>query len=193
MYKAQDLSGGPPLLETDLVDRARNGDVSAYEQLVERYSTLAFRTAYFITGSEADAEDAAQEAFIKAHRALGRFRPGASFRPWLLQIVANEAKNQRRGFHRRAILSLRVAERLGGGDAAPSPEAQAESTEERNRLLRAVNGLRLEDRLVVAYRYFLQMSSQETADVLGWPEGTVKSRLSRALDRLREGLGERDG
>ena len=184
---------GRPLQETDLVERARNGDVSAYEQLVERYSTLAFRTAYLITGSEADAQDAAQEAFIKAHRALGRFRPGANFRPWLMQIVANEARNQRRAFLRRTNLSLRVAERLGGGDAAPSPEALAENTEERERLLRAVNSLRNEDRLVVACRYFLDMSSEETAGVLRWPEGTVKSRLSRALDRLRGALGERDG
>jgi len=184
---------GRPLQEIDLVERAREGDVSAYEQLVERYSTLAFRTAYLITGSEADAQDAAQDAFIKAHRALGRFRPGASFRPWLLQIVANEARNQRRSFFRRTNLSLRMVERLGSGDAAQSPEALAESTEERDRLLRAVNGLRREDRLVVACRYFLDMSSQETAEVLRWPEGTVKSRLSRALDRLRQALGERNG
>jgi RNA polymerase sigma factor (sigma-70 family) len=184
---------GRPLQEIDLVDRARTGDVNAYEQLVERYTPLAFRTAYLITGSEADAQDACQEAFMKAYRALGRFRPGASLRPWLMQIVANEARNQRRAINRRTNLSMRVGERLGSGDAAPSPEALAETTEEREQLLRAVNALREEDRLVIACRYFLELSSEETADVLRWPEGTVKSRLFRALARLRERLGERNG
>jgi RNA polymerase sigma-70 factor, ECF subfamily len=179
---------GRPLDETELVDRARAGDVNAYEQLVELYSTLAFRTAYLIAGSEADAQDASQEAFIKAYRALGRFRPGASFRPWILQIVANEARNQRRGFARRTNLSLRVAERLNSGAPGPSPEMLAEASEQRQQLVTAVNALRQEDRLVVACRYFLELSSQETSEVLGWPEGTVKSRLSRALDRLRERL-----
>ena len=184
---------GRPLEELELVEQARAGGVNAYEQLVERYSTLAFRTAYLITGSEADAQDACQEAFVKAFRALGRFRSGAPFRPWLLQIVANEARNQRRGSNRRVDLSLRVADQLGTGGAAPSPERLAEATEERDQLLRAVNSLREEDRLVVACRYFLELSSEETAIALRWPEGTVKSRLSRALDRLRERLGGQDG
>jgi len=183
---------GRPLEESQLVDRARTGDVNAYEQLVERYATVAFRTAYVIAGSEADAQDACQEAFVNAFRALARFRPGASFRPWVLRIVANEARNQRRGAGRRFDLSLRVADQLGTGGAAPSPEGLAEATEERALLLRAVNALRQEDRLVVACRYFLELSSEETAGVLGWPEGTVKSRLSRALDRLREQLRGRD-
>ncbi len=184
---------GRPLEDIELVEQARAGGVNAYEQLVERYSTLAFRTAYLITGSEADAQDASQEAFVKAFRALGRFRAGAPFRPWLLQIVANEARNQRRSSNRRVDLFLRVADRLGTGGAAPSPERLAEATEERDQLLRAVNSLREEDRLVVACRYFLELSSEETAIALRWPEGTVKSRLSRAIDRLRERLGGQDG
>jgi RNA polymerase sigma factor (sigma-70 family) len=184
---------GRPLEDIELVEQARAGGVNAYEQLVERYSTLAFRTAYLITGSEADAQDASQEAFVKAFRALGRFRAGAPFRPWLLQIVANEARNQRRSSNRRIDLSLRVADRLGTGGAAPSPERLAEATEERDQLLRAVSSLREEDRLVVACRYFLELSSEETAIALRWPEGTVKSRLARALDRLRERLGGHDG
>jgi len=154
---------------------------------------VAFRTAYLITASEEDAKDASQEAFIKAFRALGRFRAGAPFRPWLLQIVANEARNQRRGWTRRSNLSLRAADQSRDGGAAPSPERVVEATEERDQLLRAVNSLRTEDRLVVACRYFLELSSEETAAVLRWPEGTVKSRLSRALERLREKLGGQDG
>jgi RNA polymerase sigma-70 factor (ECF subfamily) len=153
---------------------------------VRRYSDVAFRTAYVITGSAADAEEAAQEAFFKAHRALSGFRAGAPFRPWILRIVANEARNRRRSETRRAALALRLMERGGGGGAAPSPEAEAEAAEERRSLLRALNRLREEDRQVIAYRYFLELSVEETADALDCAEGTVKSRLSRALDRLKE-------
>ena len=146
---------------------------------------IAFRTAYLITGSAADAEDAAQAGFVKAWYALGRFRTGAPFRPWVLQIVANEARNRRRSAGRRAQLALRAAAADSGG-AAPSPEATLVRAEERESLLAAVGELREEDRLVIACRYFLDLSEEETAATLGWPRGTVKSRLSRALDRLRE-------
>ena len=79
-----------------LIERARNGDARAFEELVAMHTQIAFRTAYLITGSAADAEEAAQDGFVKAWRALRRFRPGAEFRPWLLKIVANEARNRRR-------------------------------------------------------------------------------------------------
>jgi RNA polymerase sigma-70 factor, ECF subfamily len=80
---------GRPLEEDELVARAQAGDVEAYEALVQRTQAIAFRTAYLVTGNAADAEEAAQDAFVKAHRALGRFRRGSPFRPWLLRIVAN--------------------------------------------------------------------------------------------------------
>ena len=147
---------------------------------------IAFRTAYLITGSAADAEDAAQSGFVKAWYALGRFRAGAPFRPWLLQIVANEARNRRRSAARRAQLALRAAADEDSGGAAPSPEVTLLLTEERDALLAAVNGLREVDRLVIGCRYFLDLSEEETAAALGWPRGTVKSRLSRALEKLRE-------
>ena len=166
--------------------------MSAYEGLVQTYQGIAFRTAYLIAGSAADAEDAAQEAFVKAYRALRRFRTGAPFRPWLLQIVANEARNRRRTAGRRANLALRLAEEPSG-DAAPSPEAAVLAAERREALLRAVEGLREEDRLVIACRYFLDLSEEETAATLGWRRGTVKSRLSRALERLRTQMGGTNG
>src|SRR5206468_4379378 len=105
-----------------LVSRAKRGDDDAYEQLVTVYQGIAFRTAYLIAGDAADAEEAAQDAFVKAYRALWRFRPGAPFRPWLLQIVANEARNRRRSAGRREALRLRAGADVSG-DAAPSPEA----------------------------------------------------------------------
>ena len=150
------------------------------------YQGIAFRTAYVIARNASDAEDAAQDGFVKAWRALGRFREGAPFRPWLLQIVANEARNRRRSAGRRANLALRAAtEELSGG-AAPSPEATLLSGEQRGELLAAVDGLPEEQRTVVALRYFLGLSEHEVAETLAVPQGTVKSRTARALERLRE-------
>jgi RNA polymerase sigma-70 factor, ECF subfamily len=176
---------GRPADDSVLIARAQRGDSAAYEEIVQRYQQVAFRTAYVITGTSADAEDAAQEAFVKAYRALYRFRLGSDLRPWLLRIVANEARNRIRSSGRRHQLELRLAEGFRPGDAAPSPEAVAIAADERRRLVAMVNALGEEDRLVIASRYFLQLSGEETATALGIPEGTVKSRLSRALARLR--------
>jgi RNA polymerase sigma-70 factor (ECF subfamily) len=179
------------LLESDeaLVDRARRGDAGAYASLVERYQDVAFRVAYLMLGDAAEAEDATQEAFIKAYYALPRFRSGALLRPWLLQIVANQARNQRRAGSRRDLLALRAsASERPSADAAQSPEAEALVAEQRQALLQAVRDLRDDDRLVVAYRYFFELSESEMAGALGCARGTVKSRLSRALDRLRRAL-----
>ena len=105
------------------------------------HQTIAFRTALMITRSEADAEEAAQDAFVKAHAALGRFREGAPFRPWLLAIVANEARNRLRSAGRRGGLALRVAEERRPDDAVPSPEAALLDSERRERLLAAIERL----------------------------------------------------
>lgn len=179
---------GGPLHDTDedLVERARRGDVAAYEELVQRYTELAFRTAYLVTGSAAEAQDAVQEALVKAHGALGGFHSGSLFRPWLLSIVGNQARNRRRATGRRAALELRAAERPARGDAVPSPEATLEARERRRALLRALDMLPDDQRQVVVCRYLLELSGEETATALGVPEGTVKSRLARALLRLRD-------
>jgi len=183
------VEGRPPE-EEELVERAKRGDQGAYGQLMHAYQGIAFRTAYLITGEAEDARDAAQEGFVKAYYALGRFRSGSPLRPWLLQIVANEARNRRRSAGRRAHLALRAAETAPSGEAAPSPEGTVIGREQQTALLRAVNELREEDRLVISCRYFLELSEEETAELLGWRRGTVKSRLSRALVRLRERMGE---
>ena len=177
---------GRPLAESELIQRAQRGDTHAYEELVHAYQGIAFRTAYVIARNAADAEEAAQDGFVKAWRALGRFREGAPFRPWLLQIVANAARNRVRSAGRRAGLALRAATEESSGDAAPSPEALLLSAERRAGLLAAVNELPEEQRTVVSLRYFLGLSEQEVAETLDVPQGTVKSRSARALKRLRE-------
>ena len=181
---------GRPADDSELIARAQRGDSAAYEEIVQRYQQIAFRTAYVITGSAADAEDAAQEGFVNAYRALDRFRAGTQLRPWLLRIIANEARNRLHSAGRRHRLELRLTEGFRPGDAAQSPEAVAVASDERRRLLAMVSTLSEEDRLVIASRYFLQLSGEETASALGIPEGTVKSRLSRALARLKTRVEE---
>jgi RNA polymerase sigma-70 factor, ECF subfamily len=177
---------GRPLTDRELIERASHGDVAAYEELVRRHEQLAFRVAYLVCGDADEARDAAQEGFLRAWHALPRFRAGAEPRPWLMQIVANAARNRRRGSTRRASLALRVAQERPAAEAAPSPEAALLAEERRQELLAALNSLREDDRLVIALRWFADQGEVEMAAALGVPRGTVKSRLSRAMGRLRE-------
>jgi RNA polymerase sigma-70 factor (ECF subfamily) len=171
--------------DADLVGRVRAGDTDAYAVLVRRHAPVAMRTAALL-GAGSDAEDVVQEALVKAYRSLGSFRSDRPFRPWLLRIVANETRNAHRTAVRRAGREAR--------DAGPQltelldPSAEVVDREARERLLAAVG--RLPDKLghVVACRYLLELDEAATAVVLGVPRGTVKSRLSRGLARLRDDL-----
>lgn len=150
------------------------------------------RTAYLVA-PEADAADAVQDAFVKAHAALPRFRPGAPVRPWLLRIVANEGRNRRRSAARRAGLAERAGAATPQDAVAGSPEGEVLAAETRRTLLAALDRLRDEDREVIGARYLLDLSEAETAQTLGLRPGTVKSRTSRALGRLRIVLAELEG
>ncbi|HYM52701.1 MAG TPA: sigma-70 family RNA polymerase sigma factor [Candidatus Dormibacteraeota bacterium] len=177
---------GRPLTDRELIEMASHGDVAAYEELVRRYEQLAFRVAYLVCHDADEARDATQEGFLRAWHALPRFRSGAEPRPWLMQIVANAARNRRRGSTRRTSLALRVAQDRPSDGAAPSPEVAVLADERRRELLAALNRLREEDRLVIALRWFAEQGEAEMAAALGVARGTVKSRLSRAMGRLRE-------
>jgi RNA polymerase sigma-70 factor (ECF subfamily) len=175
-----------------LVERASRGDADAYGQIVRQHEEVAFRTAFLITSNAADAEEATQDGFVKAYGALGRFRRGEPLRPWLLTIVANEARNRRKAAGRRERLAgraTRAESRVARSDTAPA-DAAVLSAERRGLLLAALGSLREDDRNVIACRHLLELSERETAAVLGCRPGTVKSRLSRALARLRSELGE---
>ena len=178
------VEGRPPA-ESELVERARRGDDEAYGELVRRHEDAAFRTAYLITGSAADAEESAQDGFVKAHGALGRFRPDTPFRPWLLTIVANDARNRRRASGRRHGLVLRLSETVPG-DAGEGPLRAAERAD----LLRALATLRRDEQLAVVAKYLIGLTDEECATALGAPLGTVKSWVARGLVRLRRELEE---
>jgi RNA polymerase sigma-70 factor (ECF subfamily) len=171
----------------EVLARVRGGEVAAYGELVGRHALVAKRTAVFL-GAGADADDVVQEAFVKAYRGLGGFREGAEFRPWLLRIVANETKNALRARGRRA----KREELAAPLDVVLDPADAAVSLERRTELLAAVRALPDQMRLVVTCRYLLELDEQETAVVLGWPRGTVKSRLHRALGRLRDALPDKE-
>jgi RNA polymerase sigma factor (sigma-70 family) len=172
--------------DAELVITAREGDVDAFTVLIGRHRQAALRFAYGIAGDEA--EDAVQEAFVKAFRNLAGFRSEAAFKPWLFTIIANEARNRRRSMSRRTKLELRVRE-LARPSGVGADEA-AVAHDRRRRLVEAVSALPDRYREVVALRYFAALSESETAAVLSCPLGTAKSRLSRALDLLRATLDE---
>jgi RNA polymerase sigma-70 factor (ECF subfamily) len=173
--------------DADLIESAKRGDVEAYGELVRRYQHDARRTAAAVAGV-AVADDAAQEAFVRAYGFLHRFRPGAPFRPWLLTVVANVARNQRRSASRWTRAVQASGERGTDHRLAASAEDEALRRHGGGSLRAAVEALPPRYRDVVACRYLLDLSEDETARTLGLAKGTVKSRLSRALDRLEREL-----
>lgn len=179
--------------EEELVRRSRTGDHLAFARLVAMHQTIALRVATTMVGPT-DADDVVQDAFVKAYTRLAQFRDGSRFRAWVLAIVANEARNRHRARGRRDAVTLRVlaeAERIRPEEGAPDdPEAAHEASVVRGRLAAAVGALPDRDREIVALRFFAELSEAETAAALGCPVGTVKSRLSRALTRLRTALAE---
>ncbi|MCX5560182.1 RNA polymerase sigma factor [Streptomyces sp. NBC_00038] len=190
--------------EAVVIARVRAGEPEAYAELVRAHTGIAIRAAKAL-GAGADAEDVVQQAFIKAYCSLGRFRDGAAFKPWLLSIVANETRNTVRTAVRQRTLAGREAALVEAEPLIPEsadPAHAALEIERRVALLAALDQLSEDHRLVVTYRYLLEMDEPETAQALGWPRGTVKSRLNRALRKLgrllpdfepRGGGGPREG
>jgi RNA polymerase sigma-70 factor (ECF subfamily) len=170
--------------EADALREARQGDASAYGLLLEGHQEAAFRAAYLILRDAQAAEDVAQEAFVRAYQHLDSFHADDPFRPWLLRIVTNLALNETR--RRRRGLSLLERFSRQPARTAPSPEAITTASEASSELLEAINRLKLDDRVVLYLRYFLELSESEMATVIGKAPGTVKSRLHRAGQRLRE-------
>lgn len=185
------LAGGE-VAEGELIARARKGDSSAYEEIVRRHQSSAFRVAFSICGTREDAEEAVQDACFKAYRSLRRFRSGSPFRPWLLRIAANEARNRVSSTARRRGMFERLAAEAGEA-GTPGPEAALIEASERRALLAAIGALPVGHRDAIACRFLLGLSEAETAAALGCRAGTVKSRTARGLAGLRvelEGSGD---
>lgn len=175
-----------------LVRRAVEGDADAFGELLAQHRASALRVAAIVLGSAVGADDIVQEADLRAWRSRDTFDARRPFRAWYLRVVANAARNDRRARGRRAALEIRESRRAEV-DGAPDPAERAVGAEERQAVLAALNRLAPTDRLVVALRHFEQLNEQEMADVLACPVGTVKSRLARAMDRLRRELVDAAG
>ena len=168
--------------EPTLIRHAANGDASAWEPLVQTHQQAVFRLAYLLLGDPDDAEDIAQETFLRAWNHLRRFDQTRPLKPWLLSITANLSRNRRRSAGRY----LAALTRAFRDEPAPaSVEDKSAQYMEANDLWKAVQNLNEPDQQVVYLRYFMDLSVAETAEVLKVADGTVKSRLSRALEKLR--------
>lgn len=169
--------------EAELIAAALTGDAEAFGALVERFQQPVFRHAYLLLREAEAAEDVAQEAFLRAHRNLHRFRREEPLRPWLLRITSNLALNELRSRGRRVGLLERA--RRFRGDHSPPPEQELELGESRDRLWDAIGALSRDDQTVLYLRHYLELPEAEIAVAIDKRPGTVKSRLSRASRRLR--------
>lgn len=166
-----------------VIDRWRDGDRDAFEEVVDRYGLQLLRTARVILRDPALAEDAIQETFLKAWQRIGSLRdedPG----PWLTRIATNESISAYRRRHRFQALAERFG-RLGGSKLPVSSEAKLD-------LAQALDRLTAEQRAAIALRYYQDLSVEETARALQVPVDTVKSRLKTGLRRLRELTGSEE-
>lgn len=171
------------MTNADLVRRAREGEDTAFDALMKQHQEAIFRFAYLLLGDKDEADDLAQETFIRAFRMLSRFDLERPLRPWLLKITANLAANRRRAAGRYVAALRRWF--LMTPNVEPRVEQEAIQREQSNDLWEAVRRLGQTDQEVIYLRYFMELSEADTADALGVAVGTVKSRLHRALVRLR--------
>ena len=182
----------PEPTDAGLIARVGDGDRDAFALLVHRHAAGARRTAVLLGAGE-EADDVVQEAFVKAYRALGGFRAGADFRPWLLRIVANETRNAQRARRRRTAREGSPAAvpdgLLPGAGSAADPAERAVATDRRAALWQRLHALPEDQRRVLVCRFLLDLDEAQTATVLGVARGTVKSRTARGLGRLRALLG----
>jgi len=170
-------------LEAELIQRAQAGDQAAYEALVREHEAAVFRLAYLLVGDADAAQDVAQDAFVRAYRQLDRFDPARPFRPWVLHITRNLARNYRRSLGRYVAAAQRLF--AHAPRAAASAESEQFQQQEARALWDAVRRLSAQEQEVIYLRFMLELSVRETAEVLNVPPGTVKSRQSRALRRLK--------
>lgn len=166
-----------------MIARARQDDTAAWEEIIREHQRAVFRLAYLILGDSAEAEDMAQETFVRAWRSLARFDSTRPLRPWLLRIVVNLSRNRQRSTGRYITALKRSAQ-----TASPENyivEGAFDRQEQAVRLWQAIRALKRTDQQVIYLRHFLDLSVAETAQALGVASGTVKSRLNRALGRLQ--------
>lgn len=165
-------------MDEEVISRAQAGDRDAFRLLVEQYAALGSRTARVLLSNPSDAEDASQEAWLDAWRALPLFQAGRPFRPWLLTLVANRCRMKARRQRPEVAFDEGMAdERVAEGEASNDYDGE---------LQEALDSLEPGQRQVLALRFYADLQLEEIAEAMDVPLGTVKSRLHRGLERLRE-------
>lgn len=173
------------MCEQELIRRAQTGDWSAFELLLERHRTALARTAYLLTRSRESAQDVVQESLIHVWRDLPAYRPYGSFKSWMLRILVNRV---RRHYRRKRVSTVALESAAHVPDDSESAEDTIEREEEARQLRQALELLTVDHREALILRYYNDLTVPEIARALGCREGTVKSRLSRAMGRLRQVL-----
>jgi RNA polymerase sigma factor (sigma-70 family) len=171
------------LEEIILIQRATSGEAAAWEPLMLAHQEPVFRLAYLFLGDADDAEDITQETFLRAYHNLKRFDPTRPLRPWLLSIAANLARNR----YRSAARYLLAITRFFRADTPSTLDMETNTArnQDADQLWNAVRQLHADDQQVIYLRFFLELSTAEAAQAMDVAEGTVKSRLNRAVGRLR--------
>nr|PZN40989.1 MAG: RNA polymerase subunit sigma-24 [Bacillota bacterium] len=184
-----------PSEEAKLVERARQGDVDAFEALIVQYERKVYNLAYRLTGNPEDASDLAQEAFVRVYQSLGDFRGDSSFATWLYRIVANACRDELRRRQRQRTVSLEVTVENEDGemvrqyaDEGEGPDQALERVELQRLVRETLATLDEDHRQILILRDFQDLSYQDIAELLNLSLGTVKSRINRARNALKEKL-----
>ena len=177
------------MTDNEAITRCQGGDRDAFRHLVEQYKDVLFGTAVLMTGNRAVAEEQVQEALLSAWRGIRGFRSGSPVKPWLVRILINAVLAHQR---RRSISTVQYDETMGAESdpSSPNPADTLDALENRIALRRAISGLSSEHRQVVVLKYYAGLTVPEIARALSAREGTVKSRLHRALAILRQQLDD---
>jgi RNA polymerase sigma-70 factor (ECF subfamily) len=184
-----------PVAERGLVEECRRGDPNAFSRLVALHEGLVYNLAARLLGDPEEAKDVSQDVFLQVYRMLPRFEGRSSLKTWIYRIVVNQCRNRQRWWRRRKRDRALPLEELTASEsallAAPradGPEEETARREESRRVQDALLRLSLDHRAVLLLREVEELSGGEIALALGVPEGTVKSRLARARDALRQAL-----
>jgi RNA polymerase sigma-70 factor, ECF subfamily len=175
-----------------LLEKSKAGDIAAFEQLIECYQRKIYNIALRIVGNYDDANDLAQEVFIRIYKSIGNFKQQSSFSTWIYRITTNVCLDDIRKRKNRKVISLDEEIKLDDGEMKrqivsddPLPEDMAEKSEMRKIVNDAINRLSEEHRIVIVLRDIQGFSYEEIAQIVKCPEGTVKSRINRARQVLK--------
>jgi RNA polymerase sigma-70 factor (ECF subfamily) len=182
--------------ESALVELCRRGDARAFERLVGLHERMVYNLAARLLGDAEEARDLSQDVFLQVYRTLGRFEGRSSLATWIFRIVVNQCRNRQRWWRRRRkdrvcpieVLTPADEARLTAAGKPDGPYEQARRREEALRVQKALEGVSFEHRAILLLREVECLSCEEIAVALGVPQGTVKSRLSRAREALRQRL-----